>query len=146
MINPFLNPYMAMFAQGNSANANANANAQNAAMFFLAAQSASGGLGSGQLSGVRPGPGTPRAAGRAARAAQGGPVAVRSSDIPGGGAARYFGSAAIARPEQEAPGPVRTSDIPGGGAARYFGLTTQPNAAASTYYNRSGRYYSTRGH
>ena len=41
--NPFLNPYIAQYPS----------TASNAALFFLAAQQATGGIGSGQLSGVR---------------------------------------------------------------------------------------------
>lgn len=75
-LNPFMNPYMAQFPTTSS----------NAALFFLAAQQANGGLGSGQLSGVRP-----------SRTAVPAPVprpAPRAEDdhdapVPGG-AARYF--------------------------------------------------------
>jgi hypothetical protein len=73
MMNPFMNPYAAMYAP---------ANQQNLALYFLAAQSASGGIGSGQMSGTRPRP-----------AVQAAPTVAadrRVSDTPGAGAARYF--------------------------------------------------------
>ena len=73
MMNPFLNPYASLYAP---------ANPQNAALFFLAAQSSSGGIGSGQISGSRPRP--------LAQAAAPAPHARRASDTPGAGAARYF--------------------------------------------------------
>jgi hypothetical protein len=105
-VNPFLNPYMAPFTQ---------AGPRDAALYFFAAQQAAGGIGSGQLSGVRPGPASARAL------------------------------ATAARPQAE-PSTVRTSDIPGAGAAHYFGRSYRPSAAADRYYNRQGRYYSSRSH
>ena len=48
-VNPFLNPYAT----------NQQMSPGNAALFFFGAQSSMGGIGSGQLSGVRPGPRTP---------------------------------------------------------------------------------------
>jgi hypothetical protein len=105
-LNPFLNPYMASFTQ---------ADPRDAALYFFVAQQAAGGIGSGQLSGVRPGPASARA------------------------------SATAARPQAE-PSPVRTSDIPGAGAAHYFGRSYRPSAGTDRYYNRQGRYYSSRGH
>ncbi len=58
--NPFLNPYLTQM----------NATPQNAALYLFAAQQATGGIGSGQLSGVRPGPRTPRHIPQAPPAAQ----------------------------------------------------------------------------
>jgi hypothetical protein len=72
-LNPFLNPFAAQTSMGR----------RDALYYLFAAQSANGGLGSGQLSGVRPGPAT---AGRRRPAADM-PLA---SDVPGRGAARYF--------------------------------------------------------
>ena len=76
--NPFLNPYMMQM----------NTTPQNAALYFFAAQGASGGIGSGQLSGVRPGPGTPGR--RTSRAAA--PQEKRAPSAPGvpSSVARYF--------------------------------------------------------
>jgi hypothetical protein len=105
--NPFLNPYMASFVQPGAQNT-----AQNTAMYFFAAQAQAGGIGSGQLSGVRPPPGGARSS-ASSRAAT-----------------------ATARPQGETKA-VRNSDIPGGGAARYFGRSTQPSAGPSSYFNRS---------
>jgi hypothetical protein len=45
--NPFMNPYMTQYSTSPG----------NAALYFFAAQQANGGIGSGRLSGVRPGPG-----------------------------------------------------------------------------------------
>jgi hypothetical protein len=73
MMNPFLNPYASLYAP---------ANPQNLALFYLAAQSNNGGIGSGQISGTRPRPG--------AQAAAPAPHVRRTSDAPGSGAARYF--------------------------------------------------------
>jgi len=75
-LNPFLNPYMAQFPMTSG----------NAALFFLAAQQANGGIGSGQLSGVRPSrTAVPAPAPRPA------PRAGDDHDAPvPGGAARYF--------------------------------------------------------
>jgi hypothetical protein len=72
-MNPFLNPYAAMYAP---------ASPQNAALYFFAAQQSMGGIGSGQMSGTRPGP--------AAAAPPPIPSDRRVSDTPGAGAARYF--------------------------------------------------------
>jgi hypothetical protein len=107
MMNPFLNPYMAAFSQP----ATTQNTAQNAAMYFFAAQAASGGIGSGQLSGSRPAPG----AGRSSASSRAATAATRS---------------------QKETGAVRISDIPGGGAARYFGRSAQSNAGPSSYFNR----------
>jgi hypothetical protein len=76
LANPFLNPYLTQVpAQGNMS-----------LYYFFAAQQASGGLGSGQLSGVRPGPGS--APGRGSAPA---PTSKRrQSDVPGAVASRYF--------------------------------------------------------
>ncbi|HMB04676.1 MAG TPA: hypothetical protein VKP69_13160 [Isosphaeraceae bacterium] len=104
--NPFLNPYLAPFTQ---------AGPRDAALYFIAAQQAAGGIGSGQLSGVRPGPASARAS-------------------------------AAATHQQAGPGSVRTSDIPGAGAAHFFGRSYRPGAGADRYYNRQGHYYSSRGH
>src|SRR5258708_2845058 len=50
--NPFINPYMAAYGmQSQSQMAPGNA-----ALYFFAAQQMSGGIGSGRLSGTRPGP------------------------------------------------------------------------------------------
>jgi hypothetical protein len=76
-MNPFLNPYASLYAP---------ATPQNAALYFFAAQQSMGGLGSGQMSGTRPGPA--RAAAAPARSPI--PEDRRVSDTPGGGAARYF--------------------------------------------------------
>lgn len=73
--NPFLNPYMTQ-GQVNG----------NAALYFLAAQQANGGIGSGRISGVRPGPRVPVPAPAP-------PDDRRVTDIPGGTAARYFNRA-----------------------------------------------------
>ena len=48
-MNPFLNPYAALYAP---------ASTQNAALYYFAAQQSMGGIGSGQMSGTRPRPGT----------------------------------------------------------------------------------------
>ncbi len=79
-LNPFLNPMMTQSAQP--------MRPTDALLYMYAAQQASGGIGSGRISGVRPG---------GARAGQ--PTATpayepdetqRVSDIPGAGAAGYF--------------------------------------------------------
>jgi hypothetical protein len=91
-MNPFLNPYAAMYAP---------ATPQNAALYFFAAQQSMGGIGSGQLSGTRTRPGgdppgyTPVPADR------------RVSETPGAGAARYFNR------------PVKGGNVPNGHYNRY---------------------------
>ncbi len=74
-MNPFLNPYAAMYAP---------ATANNAALYFFAAQQSMGGIGSGQMSGTRPNPTAPPAGYVPI------PADRRVSDTPGAGAARYF--------------------------------------------------------
>jgi hypothetical protein len=73
-MNPFLNPYASMYAP---------ASPTNAALYFFAAQQSMGGIGSGQISGTRPGPAS-------APARSPIPDDRRVSDTPGAGAARYF--------------------------------------------------------
>ena len=108
-LNPFLNPAMSQVTQAGPANA---------ALYFMAAQQASGGIGSGQLSGVRPGPMTPgRGAGAAARTRAGSNAQASAS-------------------------PIRTSDVPGAGAASYFGRSQKAASGTGPYYNRPSSYYS----
>jgi hypothetical protein len=73
-MNPFLNPYASMYAP---------ASPSNAALYFFAAQQSMGGIGSGQISGTRPGP-------VAAESSSPIPSDRRVSDTPGAGAARFF--------------------------------------------------------
>jgi hypothetical protein len=91
-LNPFLNPYAALYAP---------ANPRDAALYFFAAQQSLGGIGSGQLSGVRPL--------TAAQPIAPSPVPAdrRVSDTPGAGAARYFNR------------PVRGGQIPNGHYNRF---------------------------
>jgi len=70
--NPFLNPYMTQQAMPGDV----------ALYYFLSAQQQNGGIGSGRLSGSRPGPSPPQAA------AETDPR--RITDQPGAAAARYF--------------------------------------------------------
>jgi hypothetical protein len=72
-LNPFLNPYMAQTPTS----------AGNAALYLFSAQQANGGIGSGRISGVRPGPSAAPAPAAAASNR-------RVSDTPGASAARYF--------------------------------------------------------
>jgi hypothetical protein len=106
-MNPFLNPYASLYAP---------ASPQNAALYFFAAQQSMGGIGSGQLSGTRPGPAS------AARA-----VAAASTRSP-------------------IPADRRVSDTPGGGAARYFNRSVRGGGIPEDRYNRFGKYYSANGH
>lgn len=52
-MNPYLNPYLNPYAT------NQQMSPGSAALYFFSAQASMGGIGSGQLSGVRPGPRTP---------------------------------------------------------------------------------------
>ena len=75
--NPYLNPYL------NPLMTNQAATPQSAALYFLAAQQAAGGIGSGRLSGTR---------GDAAKGvAAAGPPPRGGSNVPGGGASQFFG-------------------------------------------------------
>jgi len=126
-LNPALNPYL------NPAATQRPIDGRDAALYLYMANSANGGLGSGRLSGTRPGPGgmvgpkaqparprggttinSSRGRGRGQRQA---PVAEMpdSASVPGSSAARFFN-----------PGPVNTN-----GAGRYF---ARPN----TYFNSNG--------
>jgi hypothetical protein len=85
--NPFMNPYMNPFM--NPYMTQSQMPPGNAALYFIAAQQMNGGIGSGRLSGVRPGPAAPGMAPgsigkKAEEARQGG------ANVPGAGAARYF--------------------------------------------------------
>ncbi|MDR3636711.1 MAG: hypothetical protein P4L84_23105 [Isosphaeraceae bacterium] len=88
-LNPFLNPYM-MQTQP-------NVGPQNMLLFMMAAQQMNGGIGSGQISGSRPGP--------SARPAPTQGAATRAAGIPSGRTARYF----------------NRSYADGGGASRFYG-------------------------
>jgi hypothetical protein len=86
-LNPALNPYL------NPAMTQQPINRNNALLYLYAAQSANGGIGSGQLSNARVSRPQPKAA-----------EMPNSASTPGGGAARFFN-----------PGPVNTNQ-----AGRYF--------------------------
>ena len=87
-LNPFLGSYM---GQANSIAPN------NTMLYMMMAQQMSGGIGSGQISGVRPGP-------AGARQAPATPPASRGLGVPSGRAGRYFN---------------RSYDD-GGGTSRYY--------------------------
>jgi hypothetical protein len=80
-VNPYLNPYMNPFMMQNQVSPG------NAALYFFGAQAAAGGIGSGQISGVRPGPRTMVARQPAERAAE------NAREQPGvpSSVSRYFG-------------------------------------------------------
>jgi hypothetical protein len=91
--NPFMNPYANPFL--NPMMTQTPVSPGNAALYFLAAQQMSGGIGSGRISGSRPAPGAGRngAKGGPGTQANGGPntPATRgASNRPGALAARYF--------------------------------------------------------
>jgi hypothetical protein len=71
--NPFLNPYATLYPMSG----------QDAALSFLAAQHANGGLGSGRISGVRP-------SGRDGGLAVAPPAPNGTTAVPGAAASRYF--------------------------------------------------------
>ena len=71
--NPYLNPYATQYPMSGP----------DAAFSFFAAQQATGGLGSGRLSGVRP-------AGREGSAAAAPPTPNTTTAVPGAAASRYF--------------------------------------------------------
>jgi hypothetical protein len=79
MLNPFLNPYMTQQSIGRNSTL----------MYFMAAQAANGGIGSGQLSGVRPAPRGSRSAAVPAQSRMAAEMPL-SAGVPGGGAGRYF--------------------------------------------------------
>jgi hypothetical protein len=106
-MNPYLNPYLNPYAT------NQRMSAGNAALYLFSAQAASGGIGSGQLSGVRPGARTPGA----------------RESVPG---------------QRGKDDGHEVRGVPPT-AARYFMRGTQ-KPAASSFYNRQGRYYSNPRH
>lgn len=71
--NPFLNPYATQYPMSGS----------DAALSFFAAQQATGGLGSGRLSGVRP-------SGREGAVALAPRAPASTTAVPGAAASRYF--------------------------------------------------------
>lgn len=113
MMNPYANPYLnpAM----NPYSAQAGMTPGNAGLYFYAAQRLSGGLGSGQLSGVRPAPG-----------AAAGPAVQRG------------GTARVPATVRETP---RTSSVPGANASRFFNRSAQASAGPPSYYNRNTRHF-----
>lgn len=56
-VNPYMNPYMNPYL--NPYATTQQMSPGNAALYFFSAQASMGGIGSGQISGVRPGPNTP---------------------------------------------------------------------------------------
>ncbi len=91
MMNPYLNPYMNPYF--NPAATQQPMSAGTAALYLYSAQAASGGIGSGRLSGSRPQASSARPA-----------EMPDSASVPGAGASRYFN-----------PGPVNVN-----GAGRYY--------------------------
>lgn len=86
--NPYANPYMNPFLNP-ALMAQSSMGSRDAALYFFAAQQSLGGIGSGQLSGVRSARGpAPAVAPRPA-----GPA--NSSMVPGGNAAHYFNRTAM---------------------------------------------------
>lgn len=100
VFNPLLNP-----------NPPQTYDAQAMALFFLAAQRSRGGIGSGQLSGLQ------------------------SATVTG----RHR---SLGRPPAEMP---RSSTIPGGGAAGYFGRGQGGGSSIAPYYQRQNRHFSNNG-
>ena len=109
MANPYLNPYMNPYL--NPMAAQQRISPGNAALYMYAANSANGGIGSGRISGTRPGP-VAAATGSRSKAAE----MPNGSSVPGSGAARFFN-----------PGPVNVN-----GAGRYHNRR-------NTYFQNNGR-------
>ena len=86
--NPFLSPYGNPFL--NPALTQQSMTPGSAGLYFFAAQQATGGIGSGRLSGSRPLPGSPAGLPAAGRNAATDPAPRGLSNRPGAGAARYF--------------------------------------------------------
>jgi hypothetical protein len=85
--NMFMNPMASPMLYGGMFGNMLPMTQQQQGMMFLAGQSQMFGIGSGQLSGARPGPGSPRASrGRTAQQAR----PRGSLGVPGGAAGRYF--------------------------------------------------------
>jgi hypothetical protein len=84
LMNPYMNPLINPYATQQVTTPG------NAALYLFAAQSMYTGIGSGRISGVRPGPGGSKANGRDKDA---GPASAHrsASNTPGGNAARFFG-------------------------------------------------------
>jgi hypothetical protein len=109
LMNPLMNPYVNPYG----ATAQQQMTAGSAALYFLAVNRASGGIGSGQIGG-------PQAGQRPGRTAERGPVgAVATSAAP--------------RPS----GP----NVPGAGASRYFNRDYPANPSPRAYYNRPNAHY-----
>jgi hypothetical protein len=88
--NPLMNPYMNPLVNPYANQQATAASPANAALYLFAAQSMYGGIGSGRISGTRPGP----AASQARKAPEADPPATRgTSNMPGGTAARFFSRA-----------------------------------------------------
>jgi hypothetical protein len=115
--NPFLNPYM---AQGQTTPGNA-------AVYFFAAQQASGGIGSGRIGGPNS---VLNARGAGSRTGNGTGVGVAGREETGGRTRR-------------------ASDVPGAGASRFFNRGTAAGAinapVATHYYDRQTRHFPNSG-
>jgi hypothetical protein len=122
-MNPFMNPYANPYLNPVATQTNTPMSAGTAALYFLAAQQANGGIGSGRLGGPQ-GLSQPGATARTGRAGAG-------SRAPGSSptdAQRLSGS-----------------NTPGAGASRYFNRDYQANQSASRYYSRQTRHFPTPG-
>jgi hypothetical protein len=124
LMNPVLNPYLNPLATQGSQPMPAGT----AAMYFLAAQQMSGGLGSGRLNG----PQAPSPAGNPARNGRPG-YASRTQGGPGSGRG--------ADAESRRGG----ANSPGGTAARYFDRDYPTKLNNTGYYSRPNRHFPSPG-
>jgi hypothetical protein len=115
--NPFMNPYMTQgqITQGN------------AALYFFAAQQASGGIGSGRI---------------------GGPNSVLNNRGVGSRTGAGSGAGTAGR-EESGTRSRRASDVPGAGASRFFNRGTAAGTinapVAGHYYDRQTRHFPNNG-
>jgi hypothetical protein len=129
--NPALNPYMNPYA------ANVMPNNPDFLLYMQAANQANGGIGSGVISGTRPGPGLPAGSQPQSKANQGQGLVGRT---PYSGQQPHLQKGAKA-----ALMPMATT-VPGAGAAGFFnGGFASTNKGAGKFYNRSGGRFQNNG-
>jgi hypothetical protein len=123
-MNPLMNPYINPYMNPAATQTGQPMTAGTAAMYFMAAQQMSGGIGSGRLGGPQ------------AQGANPGPVRGAKTQ----GALR--GPAAAKTTEKE---PTGGANSPGGTARRYFDRNYPTNPSNPRYYSRQERHFPSPG-
>ena len=132
MANPYLNPYLNPYM--NPTATQRPMSGRDAALYLYMANSANGGLGSGQVSGTRPIPGAVNVGVAGQRA-----VAPARPQAAGGAASKRLKGKL---PAAEMP---NSASEPGSGAAKFFNPGPGNSNGAGRYYARRNTYFNSNG-